>query len=502
MTLTRAAYRATITNLTRGWTRTVTAGDEPDPDAPTQLLDGLTMDWKARDGRAFAQLDPCAATFSIAALSIDELLPVDYDDEVKVLVERPTAGDPLLIGELGAPVATLALTTRGTPAADYATAVMTVTIIDPTSLLDTPITDNVPSPDQFSTFTLEQATARALALGSYPAAYSTAGAVGLYQKHRVIADKVPVREAVDTLHNGIRGDLPRTLPTLRVAHRWDGPTAGYEFVGAGPYRYFTDHWVLEALPLPLFTTVRTGRVVSVQRATGNDLQTPVHVLPASLLEDVADWSKSRRDGAETDITLIAPEYYPPDIDLSVSVNGATGPASPLAQRESIELMTGMVAGSLDNPGPTLQVYEALSRQLDARRPSLAWNLPGATVRSDVMTDAQWDHHCTRLFPRPLPTPGWLGRPLIVVDVAEKANPAGYASCYVVTGAKVTLQRGRVTALLDLQGRPLRQGAEAALTVNQVNGSSALAATTARDQEDSRPYIDPQATYDDLKLTTL
>lgn len=501
MTLTRPAYRATITNHTRGWTRTVTAGDTPDPELPVQLLDGLQVSWQSQDSRPFTQLDPSSVSFTIAAKSVGDLLDVDYDDEVSVVLERPTAGAPLPIARVFGPVSDLSLNTsvRDLLQDGHTAVTHAVTVVDPLSLLDTPVTiDEVAATSVEGFFDLEGATARALALASLPSARDTTY-IAAYPWHFLIADNEPVRELVEKVHNGVRDLTERAIPILRAAHRWDVPPSNYEFVGTGPYRYFTDYWTIDtATPLPLFRVVAAGRIVGVQRTATNDAQSAVHVLSASLVDGTATWIKNRRRGLDTQLTMTAPGDAAQG-EPTLTLTSATAPADPTTQRTNVELTTGHYPDPDVYRGiPGLKL--ALQLQLDARRPTRAYGLPSASLRASIMTDAEWDRHCTRLVPAMLPADSVFGRPVVLVDVADDLNPAGYSSAYVQWGATLTLARGDVVTQLQLTPRPLAHAATTAATVNGIK-TGALAATRVRAQATGL-YLDPRLTYDDLKLATL
>lgn len=88
MSLTRPAYRATVTNLDTGYSASVEAGDTYDPDAGVWLADGLELAWTFED-QVPCQLEPETAKFAFLADTAANLPVFDMGDRVRVSLVRP-----------------------------------------------------------------------------------------------------------------------------------------------------------------------------------------------------------------------------------------------------------------------------------------------------------------------------------------------------------------------------------------------------------------------------
>lgn len=474
MTLTRPAWRATLTNHTRGWSYETYQGEPFDKTAPVRLLDDWSAEWTHRDAQQWEPLDPVVTTARLGARDVDDLPPLDYDDEMSLHVVRPVeSGDPIVWFHAFGGVSDL------DAVADWQSgSQVSLTFADPRAAVasrthfatDEPFWDNM---------------GFGAVGGALPGDYSSYGpwVDPKFVEGATFADVLDLYASVT--------ELPG-WSTWRMAHRItkdELPDGAYFFGADTSYRYYSEMWPLPALTagdgmVPVLQLVIAGGILTPSFRP-QVMPDPMTVLSASAVPSPVPWKKDASNG---EIAVDATGLSSPDHDEILVISGPP-PSEKKTVRVSLPTLLSTVAG--------LELAAEHHRML--RQESNDWRTPSLTLDTNRLTDAQVDYLADgRLYPRELPYDVNRGvAPVVVVGADPQSNLTGALIIGLPVGAKFRLTGGRLLIDLNISAWQIRDADNPANIPGPTYAQIAAAFPTV-----DYAHIDSSLTYQDLKLATI
>lgn len=482
MTLSRPAWRATLTNHTRGWSYETYEGEPFDKTDPVRLLDDWVTDWQHKDADTWSHLDPTVVTAAVGVRDRKNLPPTEYDDEMSLHVVRPRAvGDPTVWFHAFGSVSDLdadADWQRGTA--------LKITFVDPRAILNArPVplgvkVDNAVFND-------------AIGLG-YIRAWGTADGVDLWGTSwsSAFEESTSCADVIDMNANSIAA-TPKQWWTSRYAHRVSSlptkPDWGLFGPAASPYRYYFERWPVpelaagDAMPALIDLGIVDGMLTAegfMRTATPG----PMTVIDAKGVLSPVPWKKDARGGR---VVVDATGF---DNVTKEPINLLVGPA-PTADKTTTVPLPTILRTTLDLAGA-----HRLALQQEQ---SSVWRTPSLTIDTRRLTDAQVDYLAGgRLYPREFPDDIGVGmRPVVIVGAAEQGHLAGAVIIGMPVGAKFRISRGRLLIDLELAPWLINAGTNPA----NIPGPTYAALNAAFGAIDYA-HVDPDLTFDDLKLASV
>lgn len=500
MTLTRPAYEVTVENLDNPWTSTVEAGETADPDAGVWLADGLEMGWAFESQILPCQLEPETVTFAILADGIANLPTFAVGDRVAIDLVRPTDTDPIpymrFAGRVtDADLVTVAKTDR---------VMLKLTATDPTAELaqfrdpNEDATFGTGSPIYFShAFTVTRIAHARVWVHPLPAQFT-------YEGFQYTALNEPLIESTEKLLNaGL--DPDDGFPVQRYVKdtiAWDYFPFDYLPPITSPWSYYLAQWqpaLSGALPA-LFEYVADATdadMVTTQFvATGiPDPDGAVLLVDAEVLADAPTWGRNRTVAPNTVGVIGRSEEDPYDeMVAEYAIDQAAVDRFGVIGREPIKAHVRQG-----------EAQEFADRYLDlypVNSPD-KWQLQTAEILTHTMDDATLDAYAPMFWTEREPTPGLMGRRVVLHNVDPDVDPTGGFSIYHIAGASFSCSGGKLTITPELVPAilPGTLGATAGPTFDGFD-ASAFTGATYKDQGGSTDYIDPALTFDRAKFTSL
>lgn len=505
MTLTRPAYQVTVENLDNAFTQTVTAGDSFDPADGVWLADGLELTWNFEDTPP-ALLEPETATFAILADGIANLPTFEQGDRVTVSMVRPTAGTPITYMDFAGRITDRKLTTD----AKSGRLLLELTATDPTSeSTNYPVDNGLPN----STIVYSGwADLVGRPVNSRRWLYSASTPFPL--------PPIDDRFGLAVFHGGVStvGEaLPKTLyaglndtygfPVHRYVAKAAGITApGWRYQdpvsGDTPvWAFYMAQWLPQlvgSLPALFEYAYTAGQTDKVTAAPTTDPLDPdassLTVLDACYLPDGANWVSDRSD-APNQITITGVDTVTGDVTAPVTRRSA-----------SAQARYGVITRTFDTWAipANLDALAARYLALCPKASADAWQFGDTSIDTHLMDDATLDAYAPLFWTQREPTPGVMGRLLVLANVDPDIDPTGGYLLAHLAGATFTAEDGQLFITPQLVPA-LMPAITAGMTPGPSYddfGASAFGDARYHDPGGTTDFIDHGISYEKAKLTTL
>lgn len=496
MTVNDPIYTVTITNESAGWSYSTTQGDAFDPAEPVQLGDGLTMSWGFAGGDMWSMLEVEQIS---CALYVAESADLPDCEQGHILTVHLDRGPGIPYMHFAGRITDVSAETHP----QYG-AIVTLLASDPTSEL----TANHPSPEAFGAYA--------------PVDYQVGNAVDLYYKSGAYAyNSTPgFGSMIDAFEGKLSDFIARTLAgtpapglgalNLRYAYGWvPGPpdwTTSPPADPPSPWTFYTQLMVAgrvsDGFTAPYtyaFDPDDADRVTIEYDpdAIGGDALT---VLDGDFVGVPQTWRKDR----STSPNKVGYNVW----HYNMVTEELTAETLEVRNQEAIDEF-GVVPHDLDTllftdpniADPPPQPGEAL---LEAVPPPGNWSADSVVVLPELAPDdATLDVLATQFYPHSQPTDSVLGRAVVVTNISPNILLSELFHYAVIVGCTFTVNGGKLRIVPQLQPVAVRVDPAAAPGPSYDEfGASAYGNATYDDQGGATDYIDPDLTYDQLKLAAL
>lgn len=500
MSLTRPAYEVTIENLDTGWSATVAAGEAPDPDDGVWLSDGARLTWRFVDVPP-CQLEPETATFSIIAKDIVNLPSFKQGDRVSIDFDRPTVGDPIPYMHFDGRITDRDLVTSA--ATDRVQ--LNLTAVDPTAEIAAFKVDiEAGSGNASQMFFLH-----AVWLTGYFRARTFVATpdVWTYVPFYVYdADWSLGDEIAEMLAAGL--DDAKGFPVQRYVEDtlfspWSWfPNIEENFGGlTSPWKFYLNQWQpLLSAPLPALFVYTWSPTDADQVSTQPNPVTPdpdgsVILLDAAHLADQPSWTTDQ-DSTPNRVSVVGRGAVDPFPEKAGYADELT------AQARFGVISKSPITAAVQGKTEATAFAQRYLKQY-APNAADAWQLESADILTHTMDDATLDDLAPLFWTVREPTPGLMGRRVVLHNVDPAVDPTDGYAVFHLAGATFSCRGGRLTITPELVPAPMSSqiGYTAGPTYDAF-GASAFGAAKYHDQGGSTDYVDASLTYDKAKFTSL
>jgi len=484
VTLARPVYKITLTNVTQGWTRTVTAGDEVDPEADDYLLDGLKVSWGIPENAYPGPLEPDEFSFGLFARTAALMPKVGRGDIFTVSLVRPKVPTDVVYVETGGRARLISLVQlpgKGVfvyvTVSDFMADAASNTITYPTAL-------------PYQDFAINRLTDLARRAGfnlrdtlggdSWPAGYPATVLQG-----KSVAEAL--NEVAYSWH----------LQGRRV--RWDW--LPYQGPGLDPliifdpdspiYYYLSTNWATDTSIAP-YALQRVGGITSAIMVANPYVNTQTITLDAAKLQLPAE----RSQDAPSSPNRVEIEHPTTAGDGSTVIERYEYPALVQSQGPIVRSITAQDAKDTATTWDATVPGQGSQYLPKPQYAAGGWSFPDLTIElGDRMgyTDAEVDLYAHMFYPHKRESSP-IGRPLVILNIDEETNVDGLGAIGNLIGASFQASDGRMT--ISPRVKPWNTdtviGAGRPITWEELAALPLIAPTTWN-------TIDPDLTWNDFRL---